>query len=94
MNEYDEIMAKANLSQVIDFIKNGDIGEIDPHIYHEKDSFNSWNKIEELIKSKLNQEETENIMDEINNCVFRIENISFKNGVKVGAKLMRDLLQL
>jgi len=94
MKEFDEIMVKASLSQVIDFIKNGEPSEIDVIIANEKDSVNSWNKIEEVIKSKLNNEEAQQVIDEVNNCVFRIENIAFQNGFKVGVKLLKELLQI
>ena len=94
MNEYTEIMAKTTLSQIADFIKNGEVSEIDAILKHEKDSFNSLNKLEEVIKDKLGSDDSESLIDEINNCMFQIENIAFQNGVKAGAKLLRELLQI
>ena len=94
MNEHTDIMNKATLSQITDFIKNGERSDIDALLIHEQDSFNSLNKLEDIINSKFNQDDAESLIDEVNNCMFRIENIAFQNGVRVGAKLLRELLQI
>jgi hypothetical protein len=94
MNEYTDIMNKATLSQITDFIKNGELSDIDVLLEHEQDSFRSLSKLEDIINSRLKQEDAESLIDEVNNCMFRIENIAFQNGVRVGAKLLRQLLQI
>jgi len=94
MNEYTEMMRKATLSQIVDFIKNGDPSEIDAMLDHEQDSFKALNELENAISSKLSIEDAESLIDEVNNCLFRIENISFQNGIKIGLKMFKEIMKI
>ena len=94
MNEFDEIMRKATLSQIADYIKNSDPNDVTEIIVNGQDSFHLMTRLEDIIESKVNQNDAEILIREVNDCMFSIENIAFQQGVRVGAKLMKELLQI
>ncbi|MEA4987910.1 MAG: hypothetical protein VB095_07605 [Anaerovorax sp.] len=94
MNEFDEIMHKATLSQIADYLKNSDPNDVTEIIINGQDSFHLLTKLEDIIRSKVNQNDAEILIKEVNNCVFRIENLAFQQGVRAGAKLLKELLQI
>lgn len=93
INEFDEIMRKATLCQVADYIKNGDPSEVDAIITNGQDSFHLVTKMEDIIKDRLGND-AESLIEEVNNCVFGIENIAFQQGVRAGVKLLKELIQI
>lgn len=94
MREHDEIMCKTTLSQISDYIKNGEPSDIEAIIGLDKDHSNPLEKIEDMMEKILNQEDANRLMDEVSNTMFRIENLAFQHGVRAGAKLLKELLQI
>ncbi|MDD4564235.1 MAG: hypothetical protein PHE79_01920 [Eubacteriales bacterium] len=94
ITEFDEIMRKTALCQVADYIKNGDPSDVNGILTSGQDSFRLMTELEATIKSKLSEDESESLIEEVNSFLFRIENISFQQGVRVGAKLLKELLQI
>ena len=94
ITEFDEIMRKAALCQVADYIKNGDPSDVNGILTSGQDSFRILTEMENAIKSKLREDEAESLIENVYNCIYKIENISFQQGVQVGAKLLKELLQI
>ncbi len=94
INEFDEIMRKATLCQVADYIKNGDPSDVNGILTNGQDSFSLMTELESIIKSKLSEDEAESLIEEVNSFLFKIENIAFQQGVRAGAKLLKELLQV